>query len=130
MSGNAGSVVTPSSPRKPDPAGAADPGQAAEGKAGQAQAGQGTSGSSQAQPHKPPQTEEEKEKKTSWIEIELVGEDDKPIPGERFEVVMPDGTVASGTLDVNGKARVEGIEPGSTCKVSFPALDKEAWEKV
>ena len=26
-------------------------------------------------------------------------------------------------------ARIEGIEPG-TCKVTFPRLDKEAWEKA
>jgi hypothetical protein len=32
----------------------------------------------------------------------------------------------SGTLDENGFARVEGIDPGQ-CKVTFPDLDKDAW---
>ncbi len=90
-------------------------------------------------PHKPPPPEEakpveeeepEEEKKTSWIEIELVGEDDEPIPGEKYRIVLPDGkTAAEGTLDNKGLARVEGFEKGS-CKVCFPDLDKEAWEKA
>ena len=32
-----------------------------------------------------------------------------------------------GTLDEKGLARVEGIPEGS-CKVTFPDLDKDAWE--
>ena len=74
-------------------------------------------------------TEEEKEKKT-WVEVELVDEEGSPVPGERYRVTLPDGkTVAEGTLDQNGLARVEGIDPGS-CKITFPNLDKEAWEKA
>jgi type VI secretion system secreted protein VgrG len=118
MSGKAGSAVTPASPKKPDPADVADPGQVQKGQ-----------GSTPIKPHKPPQTEEEKEKKRSWIEIELVGEDDKPIPGERYEITLPDGSLARGTLDEKGFARVDGIEPG-TCQVCFPELDKDAWEKA
>ena len=33
------------------------------------------------------------------------------------------------TLDEKGLARVEGIDKGM-CKVSFPDLDKEAWEEA
>jgi type VI secretion system secreted protein VgrG len=66
--------------------------------------------------------------KTSWIEIELLDEDDNPVPGERYMIKLPDGTtIASGTLDENGFARVDGIDPG-TCQVTFPDIDKEAWE--
>jgi hypothetical protein len=83
----------------------------------------------EVKPHKPPQTAEEKERKTAWIEIELVDEDDKPVPGERFSIELPDGTTAAGTLDEKGFARVEGFEPGS-CKVTFPGLDQDAWEKA
>jgi type VI secretion system secreted protein VgrG len=78
-------------------------------------------------PFKAPSPEESEGKKLSWIEIELVGEDDKPIAGEAYEITLPDGSVASGTLDAEGVARVEGFEPG-TCKVCFPSLDKDAWE--
>ncbi len=80
-------------------------------------------------PHKPPQTPEEKERKTSWIEIELVDEDDNPVPGARYAVELPDGTTAAGTLDEKGFARVEGFDPGG-CKVTFPDLDQDAWEKA
>ena len=129
MSGKAGTPVSPAGPKKPDPADLADPGQMASIKAEQQKKGQGKYGSTPVKPYKPPQTEEEKERKKSWIEIELVGEDKKPIPGERYEITVPDGTVASGTLDEKGFARVDGIEPG-TCQVCFPELDKEAWERV
>ena len=58
-----------------------------------------------------------------------MGEDDEPVPGEVYRVTLPDGKVAEGTLDEKGFARVEGIDPG-TCKVTFPNLDQEAWEKA
>ena len=66
----------------------------------------------------------------SWIEIELVDEDDEPVVGERFRITLKDGkTIAKGTTDENGVARVNGIDPG-TCKITFPDLDKDAWEKI
>ena len=36
--------------------------------------------------------------------------------------------LSTGTLDGDGFARVEGFDPGE-CMVTFPNLDKEAWEK-
>ena len=78
----------------------------------------------------PPEVEPEVETKTAWIEIELVGEDDKPIPGERYVIKKPDGTpVASGWLDEDGYAYKGRLESG-TYLVSFPDLDEEAWEKI
>jgi hypothetical protein len=57
-----------------------------------------------------------------------VNKKNKPVPGEKYRVTLPDGTtVAEGTLDSKGHARVEGIDPG-TCKVTFPDLDKNAWK--
>ena len=41
-------------------------------------------------------------------------------------ITLPDGTVAEGTLDEKGFARVDGIDPGA-CQITFPNLDKEAW---
>jgi len=58
-----------------------------------------------------------------------VGEDDKPISGEKYRITLPDDRVAEGTLDARGFARVSGFEEG-TCKVTFPDLDKEAWEEL
>ena len=71
----------------------------------------------------------EAEEEKTWIEIELVDEEDNPVPGEKYKITLPDGRVKTGTLDENGFARVEGIDPG-TCKVTFPNLDKDAWEKA
>jgi hypothetical protein len=62
-----------------------------------------------------------------WIAIEMVGEDDAPIAGERYRVELPDGKTREGTLDSKGRARIEGI-PSGQCKISFPKLDKDAWE--
>lgn len=121
-SGRAGSAVTPASPNTAEDADIADPGKMAKIKAEQVEKKQGKYGKEETKPHK---SEEDK----SWIEIEMLGEDDKPIPGEKYKIILPDETVAQGTLDEKGFARIEGIEPG-TCKVSFPDLDKDAWEKI
>jgi hypothetical protein len=138
-SGTASIPVTPIDPVAPHEADLADPGKVEEVKAEQIKTKSGKYGSEKAKPFKPAaadnaseeqgakETKKEEEKK-SWIEIELVGEDDKPIPGEKYKITLPDGSVDQGTLDQNGLARVEGFEAG-TCKVTFPDLDKEAWEE-
>ena len=105
-------LVPPVAPSPPDAAADASPGKDV---------------SSQEKRHKDP-TDEEEDKK-SWIEIELVDEEDNPVPGEKYKVTLPDGkTVAEGTLDEMGHAKISGIDPG-TCKITFPTLDKDAWEK-
>jgi hypothetical protein len=65
----------------------------------------------------------------SWVEIELLGEDDSPIPEEKYALKLPGGKLVEGTLDDQGKARVDGIPPGR-CRVSFPDFDKESWAVV
>jgi hypothetical protein len=62
-----------------------------------------------------------------WIEIELLDDDGKPVADERYFVEMPDGSQLSGRTDGQGRARVEGVDPG-TAKVSFPDLDKKSYE--
>lgn len=135
-SGTAGKAVPPAVPDKSDDADIADPGKVSEIKTEQRQTKSGKYGSEKVKPHKQPAEEEtktideeEKKERASWIEIELVGEDDEGIPGQKYKITLPDNSVAEGTLDEKGFARVEGFEKG-TCKVSFPDLDKEAWEKV
>jgi type VI secretion system secreted protein VgrG len=46
---------------------------------------------------------------------------------EKYEITMPDGTVARGKTDSDGLAKVSGKTPG-TCQVTFPDLDQDAWE--
>lgn len=66
--------------------------------------------------------------KTHWIAIQLVDEQGHAVPGEDYRITLPDGTTVEGCLDAHGRARITGIDAGS-CKVSFPALDKEVWDK-
>ena len=65
--------------------------------------------------------------KKTWIEIELIGEDDEPVPKEKYAIELPDGTKKTGALDDKGKARVEQLDQGS-CRISFPDIDQDAWE--
>lgn len=121
-SGKAGNAVAPTEPGDALEADDADPGKTAETKTQQQAAGEGKYGASAAKPHKKDPT------KTSWIEIVLIDEADQPVPGEAYRITLPDGeTVAEGTLDGRGFARVDGIDPG-TCQITFPRLDAEAWE--
>lgn len=126
-SGNAGQAVTPAGPESPFEADKADPGEMTEVKARQKETQTGKYGSPSVEPHKPSKKDEEK--KPSWIEIEMVGEDDKPIVGEAYRIKLPEGSVVEGTLDDKGFARVDGIEPGN-CQITFPNLDCEAWERA
>ncbi len=59
--------------------------------------------------------------KDSWIEFQLVDDDDKPIVGERYEVLLPNQTLVTGTLPESGTVFLEGI-PHGQCEVSFPSL--------
>lgn len=127
--GKAGSPVDPADPQKPEEADKADPGEVEKVKAEQRQTKTGKYGSVPVKPYKAGEEGEGAGKK-SWIEIELVDEQQQPVPGEKYRVTLPDGrTVAEGTLDEKGFARLEGIDPG-TCKITFPELDREAWKRA
>lgn len=126
-SGNAGQAVTPADPKKPEEADKADPGEMTEVKARQKETQTGKYGSPSVEPHKP--SKKDDEKKPSWIEIEMIGEDNKPIVGEAYRITLPDASVVEGTLDEKGFARVDGIDPGN-CKITFPKLDEEAWVRI
>ncbi len=126
-----GSAVAPAETVEVPEADTADPGEVSKIKAEQLQTKSGKYGKVTLPPVKaePEQPGSSEEKKLSWIEIELVDEENKPVPGEPYKITTSDNKVESGTLDNKGFARVEGIEPG-TCKVTFPKLDKDAWEKA
>jgi type VI secretion system secreted protein VgrG len=124
------SLVPPMTPKAADEADKADPGEMAKIKAEQVQTQKGKYGSTPFPPFKPqPPAAGEEQKKPHWIEIKLVDTENKPVPGEPYRITLPDGqTVAEGTLDEKGFARVDGIDPG-TCKVTFPNLDTSVWRK-
>ncbi|MAY75772.1 MAG: hypothetical protein CMJ31_13860 [Phycisphaerae bacterium] len=129
-SGTAGSSIAPTAPEEAFDADNADPGQVAETRAREREQGAGKYGSTAAPPYRAAEDDDEEEElQLSWIEIELVDEEDNPVAGEKYSVLAPDGREASGTLNQHGWARIDRIEPG-TYKVSFPDLDKDAWEFV
>ncbi len=64
-----------------------------------------------------------------FVEIELLDDNDAPVPDEPYRVTLPDGSVRSGALDRKGRARVDGV-PAGVCKVSFPGLDRSEHEKA
>jgi type VI secretion system secreted protein VgrG len=79
----------------------------------------------QFKPKKP-----EDNKVLHWIEIQLNDDEGNPVPYEGYQIEMPDGSLATGSLDGKGFARVGGIDPGGNCKVTFPKLDKTLWKKA
>lgn len=126
--GTAGTIVAPAAPTEALEADTASPGQVEAAKAAQKSSKAGKYGSVPSQPFVPPPVPTEWQgKELSWIELELIGMDDKPVTGELYEITVPDGRVYRGSTDQNGKGRVEGFEPGS-CKITFPNLDQDAWE--
>jgi len=132
-SGQACSLVSPTAAKTAQEADKADPGQMMELKQQQMKTGTGKYAPVQFTPHKPQAggssgAGSQSKQQTHWIEIKLVDTDNKPVPGEAYRIILPDGqTAAEGTLDEKGFARVDGIDPG-TCKVTFPNLDKSVWK--
>ena len=127
-SGTAGSLISPISPDAPTEADVANPGAVEAIKATQRQTQTGKYGAVKVKPYQPPsESPQEDPAEKTWIDIKLLDAENAPVPGERYRVKLPDGSVAEGTLDGNGYARVEGFDPGS-CEVTFPDLDKAAWD--
>jgi type VI secretion system secreted protein VgrG len=128
LSGSADALVSPLGPAAAREADKADPGAMAELASWTAKVLPARQSAASDAPTHDPNAYENQQKK-HWIEIELVDKYDKPVPGEPYKITLPDGTtVADGTLDEKGRARVDGIDPG-TCQVTFPNLDKQTWKK-
>jgi type VI secretion system secreted protein VgrG len=132
--GVANPLVSPSSPSAPkDPMKPGETVKAVLAAASAAVSGNYTGGSggsgggrgSDAPSHDP--NSEENKEKTHWIEVQLLDDAGQPITSESVEVTTPDGSVSGGTTDEKGVYRIEHIDPGS-CQITFPNLDKDAWE--
>ncbi len=70
--------------------------------------------------------EKPKEKK-AWIEIILVDLEGKPVPGVKYRITPSGGKPVEGTLNQYGQTGLYQIDPGN-CKITFPDLDKDAWD--
>lgn len=137
LSGSAGSAVSPLSPTDPAQADTANPGENDVPTANPDQLATAgatnvspitsspQSAASDAPTHNP--NDPANQNKKSWIEIQLNDQDGNPVAGEPYKITLPDGTtIADGTLDDKGFARVGNIDPG-TCQVTFPNQDKKSW---
>jgi type VI secretion system secreted protein VgrG len=138
LTGTAGNLVSPIAPSaaaEADDAKAGDKGNFSGGGDTSSKnlnlvSGQSSPGSSRNTdaPWHDPNSPENQDKK-SWIEIELLDEEEKPVPGEPYRITLPDGkTLAEGTLDERGRARVECIDPGQ-CQIVFPKIDKTGLDR-
>ena len=78
----------------------------------------------------PPAETKTLDKETYWVEIALIDEDGKSVPGEEYAILLPDGRRVTGKLDGEGLARISELPDPGTCKVSFSQLDKDAWQPV
>jgi type VI secretion system secreted protein VgrG len=58
--------------------------------------------------------------KFAWVEFRLV-DPEGPLSGEEYILTDPNGDTHTGTVDEQGRARIEGI-PAGRCKVEFPKL--------
>lgn len=72
--------------------------------------------------------DELKDNKKTWVEVELLDRNKRPVKGLAVEITLPDGSVDKGTLSDKGTYRKDGIDPG-TCRVKFPDLDGREWAK-
>lgn len=73
------------------------------------------------------QAQEKSKDKKAWIEIVLVDSEGNPMPNIKYRITPPGGAPVEGRLNEHGQAGIYGIEPGN-CKITFPDLDKDAWE--
>ena len=62
----------------------------------------------------------------TWIEVQLLDQDQNPVPGEKYHIKLPDSSIMEGTLDSNGKVRFDNIVPGQA-EVTFPDIDSREW---
>jgi hypothetical protein len=90
------------------------------GNQGASQAGAGAKSSGGKDPLK--------DSKKTWVEVELLDKNKRPVKGLAIEITLPDGSIEKGTLSEKGSFRKDGIDPG-TCRVRFPDLDGREWAK-
>ena len=60
-----------------------------------------------------------------WLEIHLVDEQGAPAAGAAYVVKTGSGQELVGKLDDGGRARLDGLDPG-TCEVKFPGHN-DSW---
>jgi hypothetical protein len=62
----------------------------------------------------------------TWVVVRLIDADGKPVPGQKYQIQLPDSSIEEGTLDSEGSVRFNDILPGQ-CKVRFPDIHGKEW---
>ena len=62
----------------------------------------------------------------SWVEIELIGDDDAPVRYARYRITTATGEVREGWTDESGRARVDGL-PDGDYTLALLELDADNW---
>lgn len=130
--GKAGSAVNPKAPEEAKEAATEKPAETQKAAArqdaatgtppGPTQLGSGASSSGASSSATQDQPAE-----THWIGIELKDEEGNPVADESFRVKLADGSIKSGRLDAEGKARIEDV-PAGKHEINFPRLHGDDWK--
>lgn len=94
-----------------------------------AKVGSATESSASASAATPPPPVITPPQPTTWIEIRLVGEDDRALGQEAYRLTLGDGQVISGRFDKSGTFVRHQVDPGP-CRFTLPDLDQAAWSTV
>lgn len=128
--GKAGTIVAPAEIIEAQEADNADPVEVNKLKVEQRELKTGKYGKQEIKTFKPEEAKDGEEKEKTWIALKLKDkESGEPIAGEAYEVKLADGSLATGTLDEKGEAKVDGIDPGN-CEVTYPNLHEKKWDKT
>lgn len=73
------------------------------------------------------QNDGQTEQPLSWVGVEVVDQDNKPVQGISYTIKLPDGSIQEGVTDEEGKARYEAVEEGSVY-ISLDELHGDEWE--
>lgn len=65
----------------------------------------------------------------SWVELQIVDEQGRPIAFQKLTVTDSSGAVLTAYSDSTGIARLGGIAAGE-CSVTIPGLDGDSWERA
>ena len=113
-------------PEKPVEAASIDPGEDSKVKAKKKELESTKLDSSKISPQEPDDNSEPKTE-VSWVAFNLKDDAGKPVPDEPYKVKTSDGKIYTGTLDDQGKARIDGIPKGN-CEITFPRMHKTEWK--
>jgi len=97
---------------------------AAGGMSGSLLEAENAASAARAQQRAAPVSQAAERAEKTWVEVQLLDPNDRPVANERYSLQLPDGSVRTGKLDNEGIVRVRGIDPG-TCKISFPDIVSE-----